>query len=108
MGRSLETLCLTSVLLVGHPAQCARHGRHCPPNRMPKQAMSARAATGRNPEMVKTRWEFGVSEEPRHNRFLRWRQLPDICHPVEGETTAAASRSEQTADGGEGRVFIGR
>ena len=26
----------------------------------------------------------GASEKPRHNRFLRRRQLPVICHPVEG------------------------
>ncbi len=47
------------------------------------------------------------SEEPRHNRFLRRRQLPDIFHPIEGGSMATASRFKQSADGGWGRFFIG-
>ncbi len=48
-----------------------------------------------------------MSEEPRHDRFLRRRQLPDILHPSEGESVLTASRSKQSADGGNGCFFIG-
>ena len=43
---------------------------------------------------VEKRWDYGLSEEPQHNRFLRQRQLILICHPVEGELTVAVSRSK--------------
>ncbi len=56
---------------------------------------------------VGSRWEFGVPEEPQHNRFLRRCQLPDIFHPMEGGSMATASRSKQSADGGQDRFFIG-
>jgi hypothetical protein len=56
---------------------------------------------------LENRWKFDASEEPRHNRFLRWRQLPLFCHPIEGKPTTITSRSKRSADGGRGRFFIG-
>ena len=29
-------------------------------------------------------WEYGASEQPLTNRFLRRRRLPVICHPIKG------------------------
>ena len=52
-------------------------------------------------------WNYGVSEQPQHNRFLRQRQMPDLFHPIEGEPMATTSRSRQSADGGKVRFFIG-
>ena len=52
----------------------------CPRRRIPVIGYYSRA----EPSNVIKRWKFGVSEEPRHNRFLRRRQLPDILHPIEG------------------------
>ncbi len=52
-------------------------------------------------------WDYGVSEQPLTDRFLRHRHLPAICHPGEGGSTATASRVKQSADGGRGRFFIG-
>ena len=33
-----------------------------------------------------------ASEKPRHNRFLQQRQLPVICHPIEGGLAITAAR----------------
>ncbi len=59
------------------------------------------------PHRPRIPWKFDASEEPQQNRFLRRRQLPVACRPVDGEPMTAASRSKQSADGGRGRFFIG-
>jgi len=48
----------------------------------------------------------GQAGRLRTDRFLRRRQLPDICHPIEGGSMATASRSKQSADGGQGRMAL--
>ena len=65
-------------------------------------------ACGLNSCSPKYPWEFGVSEQPLTDRFLQRRQSPATFHPVEGEPLITASRSKQSADGGQGRFFIGR
>jgi hypothetical protein len=54
-------------------------------------AARCQAITSSGPEL---RWEYGVSEQPLADRFLRQRQLPVICHPIEGGLAVTAERSK--------------
>ena len=48
-----------------------------------------------------------MSEEGRTDRFWNAGRLPAIFRPIEGEPTIIASRSKQSADGGQDDFFNG-
>ena len=54
----------------------------------PAYARPARVDTSESTGLSQIRWDYGVSEETRQNRFLRWRQLPVAYRPVEGPAAA--------------------